>query len=398
MKLRRPLVLPWLVLTLLAGCGGGGSGDAGAAGGASPRTGRLVIVGGALEADNAEVYQSIVEARDGDGPICVVPTASGVPESSMSAAVKTFQGYVGDSAAVGVFLAEQNAELARDPGMAAQLAACSGFFFTGGDQARVVDTFLPGGDTTQAFRALRRRFEEGAVVSGSSAGAAMMSGVMIASGSSAGAVEHGIVYGPGADVVDGGERIRRGLGFFERAILDQHFLSRGRFARLVVATLATDSLPIGLGIDENTALVVDGDRARVVGASGVVVVDARGASDVDGHFGSGVRVTLAGTGDVVDLNTFQVTRGTGKTPVDASGSTLEAPADPFARWAFLHLLSGLAHSAVTEASFAVPGGVLTVREGDGFSAAASTGEGVQGEVRGFSAGPFVLDLRAAPGS
>ncbi len=398
----RVVALTVVTLTVVAGCGRGADERAGASRDAlaqgeavtQPSTGRLVIVGGALEDENAEVYQPIVEGRAGDGPLCVIPTASGVPEASMNAAVKSFAGYVGDSSVVGVLLVESNAEQARDAAMAARLEACSGFFFTGGDQARVVDAFLPDGDTTVAFRALRRRFEEGAVVSGSSAGAAMMSGVMIASGSSAGAIEHGVGYGDGPDVDDGGDRIRRGMGFFERAILDQHFLSRGRVARLVVATLVTDSLPVGLGIDENTALVVDGSRARVVGASGVVVVDARDVTDVVGRFGSGVKVTLAGTGDRIDLNTFDVTHGKGKTPVDASSMAFEAPADPFARWAFLHLMSRLAHSTATEASFNVSGATLRVREGDGFTAVSSAGEGVQGEARGLSAGPFVLDLLA----
>lgn len=404
--------IPLVVLALAAGCGGStgdgegagaqtGAADTGAA--ATSTTGRLVIVGGALEDDNAEVYQAIVDARDGDGPICVVPTASGVPETSMTSAVKAFDAYVGDGGALGILLSEQNADEARDPRMAALLDGCSGYFFTGGDQARVVDTFLPGGDTTVAFRAVRRRFEEGAVVSGSSAGAAMMSGVMIASGSSAGAIEHGITYGAGPDLEEGGERIRRGMGFFERAILDQHFLSRGRVGRLVVATLATDSLPVGLGIDENTALVVDGDQARVVGASGAVVVDARNATRAEGaedgagavRFGTGVRITLAGTGDAIDLTTFQVIRGAGKSVLQRTAAAFEPPADPFARWAFLHLLADLARSPASSTDFAVAGATLSLRKGDAFSAAALEDEGVQGEPRGLSAGPFVVDLVAA---
>jgi cyanophycinase len=375
----------------LAACSGGSGGTDGATG-VAPGAGRLVIVGGALDADNAEVYQAIVDGRDGDGPLCVLPTASGVPESSMASAVATLRRYVGDTAAIGVFLTEDSADAAADPGLVRRIEACSGYFFTGGDQSRVVDTFLPAGDTTRAFRALLGRWRAGAVVSGSSAGAAMMSGVMIASGSSAGAVQHGVV--PRDE--DDGVWIRRGLGFFDRAILDQHFLARGRVGRLIVAVLATDSLPVGLGIDENTALVVDGDSARVVGASGVVLVDARSARVEGGRWGRGVRLTLAGSGDEIDLRTFEVTRGPGKAPLGIDGSAPDIPPDPFQRWAFLHLLSSLAASGTShEAAFDLDGGALTVREGAGFSAARETGDGVQGEPAGLSAGPFVIDLLPA---
>jgi len=309
----------------------------------------------------------------------------------MASAVATLRRYVGDTGAVGIFLTGDSAGAAADPEVVRRIEACSGYFFTGGDQSRVVDTFLPAGDTTPAFRALLERWRTGAVVSGSSAGAAMMSGVMIASGSSAGAVRRGTV--PREE--DDGVWIRRGLGFFDRAILDQHFLARGRVGRLIVAVLATDSLPVGLGIDENTALVVDGDRARVVGASGVVLVDARDARVEGGRWGRGVRLTLAGSGDEVDLRTFQVTRGSGKAPLGIDGRTPDVPADPFERWAFLHLVSGLAASGTPEAAFDLDGGALTVHEGPGFSAARAPGQGVQGEPAGLSAGPFVVDLLPA---
>jgi hypothetical protein len=201
-------------------------------------------------------------------------------------------------------------------------------------------------------------------------------------------VRYGVVHSEGDGVW-----IRRGMGFFERAILDQHFLARGRVGRLLVATLVTDSLPVGLGIDENTALVVDGDTARVVGASGVIVVDAREAVGEGERLASGIRLSLAGAGDRVDLRTFSVTRAAGKTPIASASAALDAPPDPFARWAFLHLLSGLARTTVEQAMFVLPGAVLVVREEVGFSAAhALAGEGVEGEPAGLSAGPFVVDL------
>jgi hypothetical protein len=216
-----------------------------------------------------------------------------------------------------------------------------------------------------------------------------MSGVMIASGVSLEALERGIA----AQEDSAGVNVRRGMGFFESAILDQHFLARGRIGRLLVTVLATDSLPVGLGIDENTALVVEGDTALVVGASGVVVVDGRGVERRSPTRGTGLRVTLAGKGDVVDLRTLEVRRGPGKIALPLSDAPVTLPDDPFARWAFLHLMRDLAASPETAASFEVGGAVLAIREGDGFSAAMRASEGgVEATPAGFSAGPFVVDL------
>ena len=65
-------------------------------------TGRLVIVGGALDVNNTAVYQSIINARAGDGPLCVVPTASSDPSASMKRAVATFTRYSGTGSVKGI--------------------------------------------------------------------------------------------------------------------------------------------------------------------------------------------------------------------------------------------------------------------------------------------------------
>lgn len=363
--------------------------------------GKLVIVGGGLARDNEAVYGAVVRARRGDGPLCVVPTAGGDPAASMASAVATLGRHAADHPVVGLDLSLGDPARAHDAGAAAEIAACSGFYFTGGVQSRVLDFFLPGGDTTVAYRALWKRWREGAVVAGSSAGAAMMSRVMIAGGTSAGAVARGVSQG-GDEGEDGpgGVTIRPGMGFYRDAMLDQHFLARGRIGRLVVAVLSADSVPVGFGIDENTALVVDGDgaSATVVGASGVVVVDARGARRLAPGRGERVRVFLAGAGDVVDLRTLEVRHGPGKVPLSVGREPSDAPEDPFARWAFLHLLLGMADGPEVVATFPLDGASLVVRRGPGFSARMSGAEGgVQGVPSGLSAGPFLLDLLPPPG-
>lgn len=360
--------------------------------------GRLVIVGGALSGDNADVYDAIVAGRLGEGPLCILPTASADPAASLASAAEALSRYAGETAVVGIPLSLEDPGKANDPAIAAEIGRCSGFFFTGGVQSRILEVFLPAGDTTAAYRSLLRRWREGAVVAGTSAGAAMMSRVMIASGGSAGAIERGVTSAGapegGAEGEGGGVTIQEGMGFYDTALLDQHFLARGRIGRLLVAVLATDSVPVGFGIDENTALVVDGDRGRVAGASGVVVVDGRLARRSSRTRGTGIRLTLAGTADAVDLRTLEVTRAAQKAPLPVTGGALDLPGDPFARWAFLGLLHGLAASSETEASFRLPGAVLSIREAPGFFAVMhSPGGGVQGTPAGFSAGPFLVDLQ-----
>jgi hypothetical protein len=217
--------------------------------------------------------------------------------------------------------------------------------------------------------------------------------MMISGGGSDEAVTHGVSSVAGGE----GVRIRQGMGFFE-PILDQHFLARGRFGRLLVSTIQPDLPHIGLGIDENTALVVDGDSAVVVGASGVVVVDGRFAHRTAPNRASGVRVILAGSRDVVDLETLEVRRAATKGSMPVTEPSAALPDDLFARWAFLHLLADLSASADKEAVFTLPGAMLRVAEDTGFSASMTgSAGGVEGTPSGLSAGPFRVDL-LGPGS
>ena len=145
---------------------------------------------------------------------------------------------------------------AADPATAARLDAATGVFFTGGNQLRI--THLLGGTPVDA--ALHRRRDEGLVVGGTSAGAAVMSGTMIVGGANeasprAGAVE----VGPGMDLLRG-------------VLVDQHFTRRGRTGRLIAALAKYPHL-LGVGIDEDTALVVEGGEFRVVGSGAVTVLD-----------------------------------------------------------------------------------------------------------------------------
>jgi cyanophycinase len=147
-----------------------------------------------------------------------------------------------------------------DAGGAEALAAvgrASGVFFTGGNQVRITRTI--GGTKLDAV--LHKRHAEGLVLAGTSAGAAVMSSVMITGGPSVSTLRAGgVELGPGMEFIPG-------------VLIDQHFEERGRLRRLLSA-VAQHPRDVGLGLDENTAAVVSGHRLEVIGTGTVTIIDA----------------------------------------------------------------------------------------------------------------------------
>ena len=119
--------------------------------------------------------------------------------------------------------------------------------------------------------AIRDAVAAGGLLAGSSAGAAMMSQPMLLGGTSLESVIHGVTANPERP----GLLMGTGLGFFPFGMLDQHFIKRGRLGRLVVAMEAA-GVSRGFGIDENTALLVEGGPGRVCGEYGIMLVDLGG--------------------------------------------------------------------------------------------------------------------------
>ena len=361
--------------------------------------GRLVIVGGALAADNAEVYHAVLEARHGGGPFCVLPTASGVPDESMRSSVERFTTYASDPRyapdrpeVIGVWITTDNPEAALDPATVAQLEACSGYWFVGGSQSRIVQTFRPDAGDTPAYRALMQRWREGAVVSGTSAGAAMMSSRSIGGGSPVEALRFGITREEDGD----GLWVMEGMDFVPWAILGQHHMARGRWGRLVVATLEEDDW-LGLGIDENTAIVYEDGIGTVVGASGVLVIDVSGADiGSEPRTATGIRLDFLAAGDRVDVRTGEVERDTeGK--VAPPPLSLDGIADePFARWALLRVLQNFAAGSIADFTATTDTHTLVLRPAENFIGLASPNAGATLEGaetrRGLTAGPLTLDL------
>lgn len=222
----------------------------------TPAAGTLILIGGACTPDGAALATFVQEARAVGGPVVGITEASSDPDNSAKL-------WRGDFASVGVtdvcFPRVKRNDPRSDQEAAARIAEAGAVFLGGGDQVKLVAT-LSGTKTCSAMKALYRR---GGVICGTSAGAAALTALTMAGGEideEGNIVEQYI--GPGFGL----------LGF--EAIIDTHFSQRRRLQRLFVVIAGNPQL-LGLGVDENTALVVRGHLGEVVGAGGVTFVDGR---------------------------------------------------------------------------------------------------------------------------
>lgn len=309
--------------------------------------GHLVIIGGGLRDENAAVYGRMA-ALAGDSPsVAIVPTATGVPEETGPAYVEVFESYLGPGRAEIIPIPYTLSENAKDPAVAARIAAHDLVFFTGGDQARIIAAFLPGGERTVGYDACWEVLNRGGVVAGTSAGAAMMSDPSLRWGTSAEALLVGVT-----EAQDIGIGLNQGMGFFPYGISGQHFLLRGRMGRMVAA-LEHAGRERGFGVADDRAIHVDlsTGRIEVIGDRGLLLVDISGARR-DGLLREGVRLSLLNDGDVVDGPTGAVTVPAHRQPypADAVGLTvLLEREDAWAPYAIAELMEELAAHPATQA-------------------------------------------------
>jgi len=228
-----------------------------------PRRSRLLVIGGAERygPGGTGILRRFVELAGGtEARLIVIATASAEPAvlETEYAALFTHLG-AGQVRALRL----ENRAQANEPAAVEALAAATGVFFTGGDQLRI--TALLGGTRTDS--ALQTLVRTGAIVlGGTSAGAAMMSGTMILGGDGPGVTRASVRTGPG-------------LEFLPGVLIDMHFAERGRLNRLLSA-VALYPHELGLGIDEDTAILADGDVFEVLGSGAVTIVDAGAAADI----------------------------------------------------------------------------------------------------------------------
>ena len=233
------------------------------------RHSRLLVIGGAERygPGGTAILRRFVELAGGPATeLIVIATASAEPDVLEAEYASLFTGF--GAGRVRALRLENRAQ-ANDPAVVAALATATGVFFTGGDQVRI--TTVLGGTRTDS--ALQTLVQAGTIVlGGTSAGAAMMSGTMIVGGDGRGVARDSVRTGPG-------------LEFLPGVLIDMHFAERGRLNRLLSA-VASYPHELGLGIDEDTAILAEGDCFEVLGTGSVTVVDA-GAAD-------GIRVPAGG--------------------------------------------------------------------------------------------------------
>lgn len=217
--------------------------------------GQLMIIGGAEDKQgDCKVLREFVRRAGGlQARIVVMTVATQLPAEVGEMYMSVFKRFGVAEVQVVNTLAHEDA---KDSKALATVRQATGIFFTGGDQARITEYMKD----TELHAALSQRFSEGAVIAGTSAGAAMMPDTMIAEGESE---SH-----PTLETV----RMAQGMGFFPGVVIDQHFAQRGRLGRLLSA-VAQQPAVLGFGIDENTAIAINAHEVEVIGESSVTIVD-----------------------------------------------------------------------------------------------------------------------------
>lgn len=221
--------------------------------------GHLVIIGGGEDRKHdKEILSRFVDLAGGkDARIVVITAASGIAEEMWDVYDEAF-GDLGVTHRSHLHL--QSRQDANDEEHIRSVLDATGIFMTGGDQKRLLA--IIGGTALDAemHAALKLR---GAVIGGTSAGASAMSGHMLATGRAELHPEKGSVS------------LGAGLGFLHKVVVDQHFSERHRLSRLLSVVSQNPYLQ-GIGIDEDTALVVErGVGIEVLGEGAVTIVDGR---------------------------------------------------------------------------------------------------------------------------
>ena len=221
----------------------------------------LIVIGGHEDKVGSKLILKEVARRVGAGRLVVTTVASKEPDG-------LFQEYERIFRNIGVkHLAKleiKDRSEATDERKARILDDANSMFFTGGDQLKITSQI---GDSL-IYRRMMEIYETGGVIAGTSAGASAMCETMIVNGGT-----------EGSHRVEDSLKLAPGLGLIGGVIIDQHFAERGRMGRLLGA-IAQNPKNIGVGIDEDTAIVIEREQSfYVLGSGAVYVVDGEGITD-----------------------------------------------------------------------------------------------------------------------
>jgi len=258
--------------------------------------GKLVIVGGAQTHD---IEKKFVELAGGpDARIIIIPNAGSEPKQMSEIEQKTFN-KLGAKADYILF----TRTTADDEANLKKMEWANSVFFTGGDQSDLTRDMLG----TKLLQKVFDIYNNGGTVGGSSAGAAVMSEVMITGNE----LIHNDSTGSFITIEKNNIETKQGFGFLKTVIIDQHFLKRKRHNRTISAVIEHPDL-LGVAIDESTSIIVyPDDTFEVFGSNQILVYDATNAAnireDFKGNLGiSNMKLQVLINGDKFDLKTKEV--------------------------------------------------------------------------------------------
>jgi cyanophycinase len=217
--------------------------------------GKLIIIGGHEDKEDEElILKEVVKPVLRGGRLTVMTVATQLPEE----VGREYETLFKDLGARDVVVLDiRTREDAHDPSCVELLDKAKVIFITGGDQLRITSQI---GDSP-VFQRIHQLYKDGALVAGTSAGAAVMPKTMLVSGASE---ESSHISALG---------MAPGLGLIDGVVIDSHFAERGRIGRLLGA-VAQNPANLGLGIDENTAIIVEKNQHfQVIGSGAVYVID-----------------------------------------------------------------------------------------------------------------------------
>ncbi|WP_207532576.1 cyanophycinase [Desertivirga arenae] len=235
--------------------------------------GLLLVIGGKenrgeepekeVQKDNPErleILKTFIKLTGKNAPVIeVISTASSLPDELFKEYNKAFT-ELGAKEVNQIHHENRDNALKESESCIERIKKADGIFFTGGDQLKLTTIY---GGTPLLFELKIRYIRDGALIAGTSAGAMALSTPMI--------------YAGNEDVqqISGEIKITTGLEFLKDVCIDTHFVDRGRFVRMA-QVIATNPACVGLGIEEDTALIVrNGLEAEVIGSGVVVVIDGQ---------------------------------------------------------------------------------------------------------------------------
>lgn len=257
----------------------------------SQTKGKLVIVGG-RQTHNIE-KKFVEEAGGSDARIIVIPNAGSEPKRMSEIEQKTFN-KLGAKADYILF----TLETADDEANLKKMDWANAVFFTGGDQSDLTRDMLG----TKLLQKVFDIYNNGGTIGGTSAGAAVMSEVMITGNE----LVHNDSTGAFITIEKNNIETKEGFGFLKSVIIDQHFLKRKRHNRTISAVIEHPKL-LGIAIDESTSIIVyPNDTFEVYGDNQVLVYDATQANNIRGDFKgnlgiSNMKLQVLISGDKFDL-------------------------------------------------------------------------------------------------